>query len=90
MMDATTDVWSDGDRRPKAHQRLRTHMDALAQHERGGCAGRPNSLVLCWLDHRLNLDEADQGEPESSWEEVRRAAFTTALACYKLDRLHKR
>lgn len=45
--------------------------------------------VTLRLDHRLNhiRDEADLGEPEVRWEEVRRACFVTALACYELDRV---
>ena len=48
--------------------------------------------VVLRLDHRLNhiRDEADQREPDASWEEVRRATFTTTLACYELDRLRQR
>jgi hypothetical protein len=44
------------------------------------------------LDHRLNhvRDEADKGEAASSWDEVRRAAFATALVCYELDRAVRR
>lgn len=38
---------------------------------------------------RLNHlhDERASGEPDSSWDEVRRTAFTVALICYELDRL---
>lgn len=40
------------------------------------------------LDHRLNhvRDEVGNGEPAPTFEEMRRAAFVTALACYELDR----
>jgi hypothetical protein len=97
LMDATTDVVGSttSGQQEKPIQRLRTHMDALALPAReADVVAQVVELarVVLRLDHRLNhiRDEADQGEPESSWEEVRRAAFTTALACYELDRLNKR
>lgn len=44
--------------------------------------------VVLRLDHRLNhvRDEKDDGVSRPSWEETRRAAFTTAFACYELSR----
>lgn len=41
------------------------------------------------LDHRLNhvRDEAAKGEPPPTWEEARRAAFLTAVACHELAAL---
>lgn len=40
------------------------------------------------LDHRLNhvRDEKDKGVQPPAWEETRRAAFTTAFACFELAR----
>lgn len=45
--------------------------------------------VVLRLDHRLNhvRDETDKGQPLPTPEEVRRAAFTTALVCYELARI---
>jgi hypothetical protein len=39
------------------------------------------------LDHRLNhvRDEQDKGEEAPSWEELRRAAFTTAFVCHEVS-----
>ena len=39
------------------------------------------------LDHRINhvRDELGKGEPAPSFQELRRAAFTTAFTCYELS-----
>jgi hypothetical protein len=41
------------------------------------------------LDHRLNhvRDEQDKRAEPIRWEELRRAAFLTAVVCYEIDRL---
>ncbi len=46
------------------------------------------SAVLS-LDQRLThvRDESDQRRPLRSWDEVRRAVFTTVFACVELDRM---
>lgn len=43
-------------------------------------------------DHRLSTihEEVQQGEPDIVWDELRRAAFATAYACYELDQLAQR
>jgi hypothetical protein len=66
-----------------------------------GMAGREAAVIrslvelaraVLRLDHRLNhiRDEADKGEPPATWEEARRAAFTTAFVCHELDRASRR
>ena len=94
LMDATTDAVGPtsvgGQERPI--QRLQSHIARLALPSR-----EANVLtqivelarVALRLDHRLNhiRDEVDSGEPGTSWDEVRRASFTTAFVCYELDRL---
>lgn len=75
--------------------RLRRHLDGLEIPARE--ANVLQQLVeladaVLKLDHRLNhvRDEIDKDRPSVTWEEVRRAAFTTALTCYELDRLAQR
>jgi hypothetical protein len=48
--------------------------------------------VALRADFRLSSlhDERAQGQPEPQWDELRRAAFATAFACYELDRLTTR
>ena len=43
-------------------------------------------------DHRLSTIHAEvqQGEPDLEWDELRRAAFATAYACYELGQLQSR
>lgn len=47
--------------------------------------------VVLRLDNRLNhvRDERDRAAPEVEWEEIRRAAFATTVACYELDRFSR-
>jgi hypothetical protein len=44
------------------------------------------------LDHRLGFarDAEKHGEPAIVWDELRRAAFASAYACYELARLQER
>lgn len=97
LMDTTTDVVGRdaGGEQEKPIQRLKVHLDGLHLAERE--ADTVVQVVelaraVLRLNHRLNhiRDEADQGEPNSSWEEIRRATFATTLACYELDRLRQR
>jgi len=94
LMDATTDAVGStsegGQERPI--ERLRRHMAGLSLPSRE--ADVVSQIVelaraALRLDHRLNhiRDEVDLGEPAALWEELRRAAFVTALVCYELDRL---
>lgn len=95
LMDTTTDVLGTDTRgqHEKPVERLREWVTS-----RPGLAARDadvlNQLVelarvVLRLDHRLNhvRDEADKGQPVPPSEEVRRAAFATALVCYELDRV---
>ncbi len=94
VMDATTDlVGPDAEGgQEKPIERLRLHLEGLELPSREAeVVSRIVELAeaVLRLDHRLNhiRDEADKGEPDAPWEEVRRAAFTTAFTCYELDRL---
>ena len=96
LMDATTDVVgaTTPGSQEKPIQRLKAHVAALGLPSReAGVVAQIVELAQAALklNHRLNhiRDEADLGEPEASWEEVRRA-FVTALVCYELDRLRQR
>lgn len=44
------------------------------------------------LDYRISSvhEQTPHSEPPATWDEVRRAAFATAFACYELDRLTNR
>jgi hypothetical protein len=46
------------------------------------------SRAVLRLDHRLNhvRDEQDKGVQRPSWDEARRASFTTAFACFEVAR----
>lgn len=94
LMDVTTDiVGADAPgKQERPIDRLTTWMTArqgLSERER---------LVLrqlvalaeaaLRLDHRLNhvRDEADKGHRPPTWDETRRAAFTTAFICFELSR----
>lgn len=97
LMDATSDVVDGGvsGLQEKPIQRLRAHISELRVPDREVevlTQVVELARVVLRLDHRLNhiRDEADQGEPAATWEEVRRAAFSTALACYELGRLRAR
>ena len=75
-------------------------MERLNVLARGEHRASTNGNARCWptsiswpastlrLDHRLNhvRDEVGKGEPTPTYEEMRRAAFLTALVCYELDR----
>jgi hypothetical protein len=95
LIDATTDVVGAeaGGEQEKPIQRLRAHVGRLLLPAREAevlVQVVELARVVLRLDHRLNhIREADQGEPEVSWEEMRRAAFATAFACYELDRLRQ-
>ncbi len=95
-MDTTSDVVGpdDGGQQEQPIQRLKAHLGGLPLTAReGDVLAQVVELarVALRLDHRLNhiRDEADQGEPAATWEEIRRAAFATALTCYELDRLRQ-
>ncbi len=96
LMDATTDlVRCDTGGQERPIQRLKAHLDSLHLPSREAevlVQVVELARVVLRLNHRLNhiRDEADQGEPGASWEEIRRAAFATAFACYELDRLRQR
>ena len=94
LMDATTDLVGPDAKggQEKPIERLRHHLEGLDLPSREAeVVSRIVALAeaVLSLDHRLNhiRDEADKGKPDASWEEVRRAAFTTAFTCYELDRL---
>ena len=79
----------------KPIERLRSHLAVMPIPEREAAALEQVvelALTVLRLDHRLNhiRDEADKNQPAATWEEVRRAAFLTAVACYELDRLRQR
>lgn len=95
LMDATTAIVGAAGGAEKPVQRLKDHLAKLTipEREREVLAQVIElARVVLRLDHRLNhiRDEADQGEAPATWEEARRAAFATALACYELDRLRAR
>ena len=94
LMDATTDlVGPDAEgRQEKPIVRLRRHLEGLDLPSREAeVVSRIVELAeaALSLDQRLDhiRDEADKGKPSATWEEIRRAAFTTAFTCYELDRL---
>ena len=94
LMDATTDlVGPDADgQQEHPIERLESHLEGLDLPSRETeVVSRIVELAraVLRLDQRLVhiRDEADKGEPGASWEEIRRAAFTTVFACYELDRL---
>jgi hypothetical protein len=93
LMDVTTDIVGSSARgkQERPIERLRAHFDGqtLSERERNVLAQLVElaRVALC-LDHRLNhiRDESDRGRPVAGWEEIRRAAFVTALLCYELSR----
>lgn len=92
IMDATTAVLGEDPGQEKPIARLESWLDGnttLHDRERPVLADlfRLAASTLR-LDHRLNhvRDEVGKGEPAPTFEEMRRAAFMTALACYELDR----
>lgn len=94
LMDATNDVVGAGTegRQENPIDRLRSHLERMNLPSREAeVLSQVVELarVVLRLDHRLNhvRDESDKGEPDVSWDEIRRAAFTTAFACFELDRL---
>lgn len=92
LMDTTNDVVDDAGGQERPVQRLEAHIaDSALGDREGKVIIQVVELVRTTLrlDHRLNhiRDENDLGEPPATWEEMRRAAFATALACYELDRL---
>lgn len=94
LMDVTTDVVGPtaAGAQEKPIQRLEVRLADLGVPTREAAVFLQVvelARVVLRLDHRLNhiRDEADRGEPAATWEEARRAAFATALACYELDRL---
>lgn len=97
LMDVTSDVVGPeaGGAQEQPIKRLEEHIAALNLQRREVAVVVQVielSRVALRLDHRLNhiRDEADQGEPTATWDEIRRAAFATSLACYELDRLRRR
>ena len=97
LMDTTTNVVGPdaGGEQEKPIQRLKAHLQGLHLPVREADVVTQVvelARVVLRLDHRLNhiRDEADQEEPAASWEEIRRATFATAFACYELDRLGQR
>lgn len=95
LMDATTDIVGEGGSQERPVERLRTHMATLDLSSREvDVVARIVDLAeaALRLDHRLNhvRDETDRGRKEVGWDEVRRASFATALACYELGRLQVR
>jgi hypothetical protein len=92
-MDTTSDVvGSDGGSQEKPVERLRTWLEAqnLPKREQTAIARLVELTdAVLRLDQRLAhvRDEAGKGEPPITWEEIRRAAFLTAVVCYELDRL---
>ncbi len=92
LMDATTDIVGQGGSQERPVERLRAHMATLSLSSReADVVARIVDLAeaVLRLDHRLNhvRDEADRGRGQVGWDEMRRAAFATALACYELGRL---
>ena len=94
LMDATTDVVgrTAAGQQEKPIDRLQSHVAGmnLPSREADVISGIVElARRVLRLDQRLNhvRDEVDAGHPEASWEEIRRAAFTTAYVCYELDRL---
>lgn len=92
IMDITTDVVGPGGDQERPIGRLTDRLNELtvSDRERAVLAQLVELARVCLrLDHRLNhiRDEADQGEPPTSWEEIRRAAFVTSLVCYELSRI---
>jgi hypothetical protein len=92
IMDATTAVLGEDTGQEKPIARLESWLERntdLHERERQVLADliRLAGSTL-HLDHRLNhvRDELGKGEPAPTFEEMRRAAFVTALACYELDR----
>lgn len=95
LMDVASDVVGAAGEQERPVQRLGIYIDSRGLSAREAEVARQLVefvRVVLRLDHRLNhiRDEADQGEPETSWDEIRRAAFTTAFACSELDRLSRR
>lgn len=93
VMDTTTDVLgSDGKDQERPAKRLSAWLRASPSlHSREEeVLTKLVELVdaILKLDQRLNhvRDEVGQGQREVTWEEVCRAAFTTAFVCYELDR----
>lgn len=98
VMDMTNDVVGAdaGGRQEQPIDRLKqwlSDLGALADRERVVIGALVDlTMAVLRLDHRLNhiRDEADKSQPAPTWEEVRRAAFTTAFVCAELDRASHR
>ena len=97
LMDVTTDVVGAdaGGQQEKPIKRLENRMADLNLPKREAAVVAQIvglARVSLSLDHRLThiRNESDVGEPPATWEEIRRAAFATALGCYELDRLRPR
>ncbi len=97
LMDATTDVVesTSAGEQEKPIQRLQNHIAGLDLPSReADVISQIVELarVVLRLDQRLDhiRDEMDSGKPGTSWDEIRRASFTTAFVCYELDRLQDR
>jgi len=92
VMDATTVVPGEGGDQERPVERLNSWLGAnesLHERERQVIADLVQLVrSTLRLDHRLNhvRDEVGKGEPPPTYEEMRRAAFVTALVCHELDR----
>ncbi len=92
VMDVVADV-TGGTRPESPGQALRDWLDGhdQIQERQAEAAALLADYVqqIVKLDHRLNhmRDELSKGEPPADNEEIRRAAFLTALACYEISRL---
>jgi hypothetical protein len=98
LMDITTDIVSAD--APGKQEKPIVRLEAWAS-ARSELSKRETAVlvqlvelarVVLALDQRLNhvRDEADKGVQAPSWDETRRAAFTTAFVCYELARAASR
>lgn len=93
VMDSATAVLGDGANPEQPAKRLRNWLgnhDGLQAREQVMLT-RLVDLVEATIeeDHRINhvRDELSRDRARPDYEEVRRAAFMTALVCYEIDRL---
>lgn len=96
IMDVTTVVVGDDQlKQEQPIERLEVWLNAsqLGDRERAVATAIVDlARASLHLDHRLNhvRDEVDKKEPPVGWEEMRRAAFATAVACYEISRIAER
>jgi hypothetical protein len=92
IMDSTTVLLGEGAGQEQPIDRLQSWLDANTKlHDRERQALKDLVQLAAStlrLDHRLNhvRDEVGKGEIAPTFEEMRRAAFLTALVCYEVDR----